>query len=61
MSRCPTINFQFSIMSKCFAKHISTKVSFKINIRKIHVTLTLVDLEYESSVSILEFEMIVLK
>jgi len=61
MSRCPTINFQFSIMSKCLSKHISTKDSFKINIRKIHVTFSLVDLAYKSSVSILEFEMIVLK
>ena len=32
-----TINFQFSIMSKWLAKHISTKVSFKITIRKTHV------------------------
>ena len=37
MSRCPTFNFQVSIMSKWLAKHISTKVSFKITIRKIHV------------------------
>jgi len=34
MSRCPTINFQFSIMSKWLSKHISTKVSFKITTRK---------------------------
>ena len=37
MSRCPTFNFQVSIMSKWLAKHISTKVSFKITIRKRHV------------------------
>jgi len=37
MSWCPTINFQLSIMSKWLAKHISTKVSFKITVRKIHV------------------------
>ena len=37
MSRCPTFTFQVSIMSKWFAKHISTKVSFKITIRKRHV------------------------
>ena len=34
MSRCPTMNFQLSIMTKWRAKHISTKVSFKITIRK---------------------------
>ena len=37
MSRCPTFTFQPSIMSKWLAKHISTKVSFKITIRKRHV------------------------
>ena len=37
MSRCPTFIFQVSIMSKWLAKHISTKVSFKITIRKRHV------------------------
>ena len=37
MSRCPTFNFQVSIMSKWLAKHISTKVSFKITIRKRNV------------------------
>ena len=37
MSRCPTFTFQVSIMSKWIAKHISTKVSFKITIRKRHV------------------------
>ena len=37
MSRCPTFTFQVSIMSKWLAKHISTNVSFKINIRKRHV------------------------
>ena len=34
MSRSPTFTFQVSIMSKWLAKHISTKVSFKITIRK---------------------------
>ena len=37
MSGCPTFTFQVSIMSKWLAKHISTKVSFKITIRKRHV------------------------
>ena len=37
MTRCPTFNFQVSIMSKWLAKHKSTKVSFKITIRKRHV------------------------
>ena len=37
MSRCPTFTYQVSIMSKWLAKHISTKVSFKITIRKRHV------------------------
>ena len=37
MSACSTFTFQFSIMSKRLAKHINTKVSFKITIRKRHV------------------------
>ena len=37
MPRCTTINFQFSIMSKRRAKHIITKVSIKITIRKRYV------------------------
>jgi hypothetical protein len=37
MSRSPTFTFQLSIMSKWLANHISTNVSFKINIRKTHV------------------------
>jgi len=37
MSRCPTIKFQLSIMSKWLAKHIITKVTFKITITKGHV------------------------
>jgi hypothetical protein len=37
MSRYPTFTFYISIMSKWLAKHISTKVSFKITIRKRHV------------------------
>jgi len=39
MTRCPTISFQLSIMPKWLAKHISTKVSFKITIRKRHVCI----------------------
>jgi len=42
MARCPTINFQSSIMSKWLAKHISTKVSFKITTRKRHVYIDIV-------------------
>ena len=37
MSGCQTFTFQVSIMWKWLAKHISTKVSFKITIRKRHV------------------------
>ena len=37
MSRCPTFTFEVSIISKWLAKHISTKVSFKITIGKRHV------------------------
>jgi hypothetical protein len=37
MTWCPTFNFQLSIMTKWLAKHISTKVSSKITIRKRHV------------------------
>ena len=37
MSRCPTFTFQVSKMSKWLAKHISTKVTFKITMRKRHV------------------------
>jgi len=39
MSRCPTFNFQVSIMSKRLSKNISTKVTFKITIRKRHVDI----------------------
>jgi len=39
MSRCPTLTFQLSIMSKCLAKHISTKDSFKMTNRKRHVCI----------------------
>ena len=56
MSRCPTFTFQVSIMSKWLAKHISTKVSSKITIRKDMFTLTFVDLENETSISIWELE-----
>ena len=41
MSRCPTFTFQVSIMSKWLAKHISTKVFFKITIRKRHVDIVI--------------------
>ena len=37
MSRCPTFTFHVSIIAKWLANHISTKVSFKFTIRKIHV------------------------
>jgi len=37
VSRCPTFNFQLSKITKWLDKHISTKVSFKITIRKRHV------------------------
>jgi len=50
MSRYPTINFQLSIMSKWLAKHIITKVSFKITIRKRHVYIDIRWLEYETSI-----------
>ena len=39
MSRCPTFTLHVSIMSKLLAKHKSTKVSFKITIRKRHVLI----------------------
>ena len=39
VSRCPTFTFQLSIMSKWFAKSISTKVSFEFSIRKRHVNI----------------------
>ena len=39
MSRCPAFTFQILIMSKWFAKHISTNVSFEITIRKRHVCI----------------------
>ena len=57
MSRCATFNLQPSIMSKLLAKHISTKVSFKITTRKDMFRLSFVDLENETSISIWEFEM----
>ena len=41
MSRWRTITFQFSIMSKVLAKHISTKVSFKFIIRNWHVYIAI--------------------
>jgi len=57
-------NNQFSALDnvKMTCQHISTKVSLKITIRKGMFTMTFVDLEYETSISIWEFElMIVLK
>jgi len=36
MTRCPASTFQLSIISKWLAKHISTKFSIKINIKKTH-------------------------
>jgi len=57
-------NNQFSALDieQMTCQTISTKVSFKITIRKNMFTLTLVDLEYETCFSIWEFElMIVLK
>jgi len=41
MFRGPTFTFQLSIMSKWHAKHISTKVSFKITITKRHVYINI--------------------
>ena len=57
-SRCPTINLQFSILPKWLAKHISTKVPSKLLLGKDMFTLTYVNLEYETSICIWEFEMI---
>ena len=45
---------------KMTCKRISTKVFFIITIRKYMFTLTLVDLEYNNSLSIWEFEMMIL-
>ena len=59
MSRCLTINIQLSTMSKSLDNLISTKVSFKITSKKDMFSLTLVDLEYETSVSIWEFEIMI--
>ena len=47
-------------MSKYLAKHISSKVPSKLLLGKDMFLLTLVDLEYETSVSIWEFEMVIL-
>ena len=41
MTQCPTINFQLSKMSKRLAKHIRTKVPFKITVRKRHVYIAI--------------------
>jgi len=40
-SRCLTFTFQDSIISKWLAKHISTKVSFKLTIRKRHIYIVI--------------------
>jgi len=53
------IQFYLSIISKCLANHISPKVSFKLSIRKNMFSLTLVDLEYKTSISIWDFEMMI--
>ena len=59
MLRCPTFNFQLSIMSKYLAKHISFKFPSKLLLGKDMFTFTLVELEYETIVSIWEFEMMI--
>ena len=41
MTRSPKTNFQLSIMSNWIAKHICTKVSFKITTRKVHVSIVI--------------------
>jgi len=53
------IHFQSSIMTKCLAKHISTNVSFKLLLGKYIFKSTYVELEYETSISIWEFEMMI--
>jgi hypothetical protein len=47
-------------MIKLNAKHISTKVSYKFTLRKDMFTLTVVDLEYETSISVWEFGMMII-
>ena len=37
MAPCPTFTLELSIISKWFAKHIFTNLSFKITLRKTHV------------------------
>ena len=59
MSRSPTINFELSIMLKRLAKHISTIVSLKITTKKIHVYIYIRRPWNETSVSIWEFEMMI--
>jgi len=46
-------------MSKWLAKHINTKVSFKITTRRRYVYIEYGFLEYETGVSIWEFEIII--
>ena len=61
MSRRQTINFQPSKMSKWHAKHISTKVSFKITIRKRHAYIDISWPWNENSVSFWRFEMTIVQ
>jgi len=54
-------NDQFSALDnvKMTAKHISTIFSFKITLRKDIFTKTYIDPEFETSISIWEFEMMI--
>ena len=59
--RCPTLQvsqflFPGQRSDTFLTDHVSTKVSFKITIRKRLVYMTFVDFENETSNSILEFE-----
>ena len=51
MTRCTTINFQLSIMSKCVASIKVLKVPSKLLLGKHMFTLTYIDLEYETRFS----------
>ena len=54
-------NNQFSALDnfKMIAKYISTKVSFKLLLGKDMFTLKLFEVEYETSVSIWDFEILI--
>jgi len=54
-------NIQFSALDnvKVTCKTISTKVSIRITIRKYTFPLIYVDLEYETIISIWEFELMI--